>query len=55
MQSISITSAPAGFPISLPYDVTSYINPTTHNLEMAGLMEGNYVFKIIDICGLNTL
>ena len=52
MQSISITSAPAGFPISLPYDVTSYINPTTHNLEMAGLMEGNYVFKIIDICGV---
>lgn len=52
MQTVTMVSAPSGFPISLPYNVTSFINPVTHNLIMNGLMEGNYVFQIMDICGV---
>lgn len=52
MQTISIISAPAGYPNSLPYNVTSFIDPISHNLIMTGLMEGNYVFQIIDVCGV---
>lgn len=52
MQSVSIISAPNGFPNSLPYDVTSFIDPVSNNLIMTGLMEGNYIFHIVDICGI---
>lgn len=46
-----MTSAPVGFPNSLPYNVTSYIS-NNGIFSMAGLSPGTYSFDVIDNCGI---
>lgn len=51
--SIFITAAPPEYalPENLPQDVTQYVSGT-RGLIMYGLPPGTYVFKIVDICGI---
>lgn len=46
--SIEMTAAPAGYPETLPQDVSGYITP--EGFFMGGLMLGEYVFVLIDSC-----
>jgi gliding motility-associated-like protein len=53
--SVIMTAAPAGFPQSMPYDVTFNIgdgvgNTTLGTFSMAGLPAGQYVFEVVDSC-----
>lgn len=50
--SMQITSAPASFPESLPYDVTSFIDTNAGDLFMSDLPEGQYTFEGTDHCNL---
>jgi gliding motility-associated-like protein len=48
---VKITVAPTGFNYSLPFDVSFNIDPTGI-FYMNTLLEGNYVFRTVDICGI---
>jgi gliding motility-associated-like protein len=52
-----MNAAPAGFPQTMPYDVSTYITTGTNNttpgiLSMAGLLPGVYSFDVTDSCGI---
>jgi gliding motility-associated-like protein len=55
--SVIMTSAPATYAQTMPYDVSFNINmPFTDTFSMTSLPEGDYTFDIVDSCGLsNTL
>lgn len=50
LQTATITSAPAGYPETLPYNVTGLID-SDGNLTVEDMPEGNYVFSLTDACG----
>jgi len=52
LQSVIITSAPIGFAHPLPYDASQYIVlGEEQKCEIPGLMYGDYVLQVTDICG----
>ncbi len=51
LTSAVMTSAPAGFPAAMPYDVSFNLTPDGI-FSMAGLIPGNYSFDVTDSCGL---
>ena len=52
LTNVTITSAPAGFPHSMPYNVSFNIAPDG-NFYMNGLISGNYSFTCIDQCNFS--
>jgi gliding motility-associated-like protein len=51
---VIITSAPAGFPNALPYDVSFNIQPGTGIFFMNSLPQGTYVFHTKDLCNIES-
>jgi gliding motility-associated-like protein len=45
-----MTSAPAAYPQTMPYDVTAFINSDSE-LVLDPLITGNYVVHLVDTCG----
>lgn len=54
MVNVVITSAPAGFPFPLPYNITSYLNAAGNILSVAGYPVGSYTIQVTDSCGIIT-
>jgi gliding motility-associated-like protein len=48
----TMTAAPAGYPQTMPYDVSAELT-STGILTMADLIPGNYSFNVTDNCGLS--
>jgi gliding motility-associated-like protein len=53
LEVVTITSAPAGYPVALPQDVSFNI-ATNNSFYMNSLPAGQYTFETVDACG-NTL
>ena len=54
LQSVIITSAPAAYGTALPQNVSFNINATTPDVfSMNGFPDGDYVFDIVDSCGMS--
>lgn len=51
MVNVVITTAPAGFPFPLPYNITSYLNADGNSLTITGLPVGSYTIQVTDSCG----
>lgn len=52
LTSAIITSAPAVFPASLPYDVSFNLTSPDGIFSMNNFPPGTYIFKVMDSCGL---
>lgn len=53
LSTMSLTAAPAGYPVALPQDVSANIDAVSGNLFIDGLMQGDYTFTGTDICGVS--
>jgi gliding motility-associated-like protein len=49
LQTVKVTNAPAGYPHSLPHDISTDIDGGT--FEADGFMRGDYTLELTDICG----
>lgn len=51
LQQVFLISAPLSYPNPLPFDLSAYINTSTHIFNLSGFAVGQYLFKLIDNCG----
>ena len=49
--SAELTTAPTAYPFVLPHNLTSLIDPITHDLRLTNVPSGFYVFRITNSCG----
>lgn len=52
IQSVTLVSAPATYAGNLPVDLSAFINSLGYNWTHSGFPQGNYVFHIVDSCGV---
>lgn len=50
VQALVLTAAPASFPLALPQDYTSQL--ILNSITINNIPSGNYVFNVIDLCGI---
>lgn len=52
IQSVTLVSAPSAYTGNLPEDLSAFINSLGYNWTHSGFPPGNYVFHIVDSCGV---
>ena len=52
IQSVTLVSAPASYAGNLPEDLSEFISALGYNWNHSGFPPGNYVFHIVDSCGV---
>lgn len=52
IQSVTLVSAPATYTGNLPEDLSGFIDGSGYNWTHSGFPQGNYVFHIVDSCGV---